>query len=172
MVIYNKPLDDRIVVFGQSCVGKTTFATTLKDHKYYCFDALFQWHLIETLGLSIEANFKHIKEICIGDRFVLDGWHLADRNGNYLPEGAAVYVIYAPYQKIIGQYRVPVSNEQEHWPMFIKWYYEVPYEYLPGTRYFLNDGKFIETTRQQYYSFLEQNRQTEDSSGIQGRNLI
>ena len=58
-------MNDKIVVFGQSCSGKTTFAKTLTDHEYYCFDALFQWHQIEGLGLSIEDNLKHIQTVCI-----------------------------------------------------------------------------------------------------------
>lgn len=157
-VICNKPLDDRIVVFGQSCVGKTTFALQLLEHRYYCFDALFQWHLIETLGLSTEANFRHIQSVCDAPRFVLDGWHLADREGRFLPVGAAAYVVYAPYETIISQYRVPVASPTEHLPMFGKWYYEINYDELPGTRYFSNEGEFVETTREDYVTFLARSR--------------
>ena len=32
--------DDKIVLFGMSCVGKTTFAKELVNHSYYCFDDL------------------------------------------------------------------------------------------------------------------------------------
>ena len=48
-----QPLNKRIVCYGMSCVGKTTFAKQMHS-KYHCFDALFQWHLIEAFGLSIK----------------------------------------------------------------------------------------------------------------------
>lgn len=153
-IICDRPLDDRIVVFGQSCVGKTTFALQMLERTYHCFDALFQWHLIETLGLSIEANFRYIQGVCSGPRWVLDGWHLADKKGRYLPPGAVAYVVYAPYQQIISQYRVPVAIPTEHLPMFRKWYYEINYDVLSGVRYFRNDGDFLETSREDYFTFL------------------
>src|SRR4051812_21762650 len=110
-----KPSDGRIVVFGQSCVGKTTFAKQLNGHVYHCFDELFHWHLIETFGLSIESNLVHIRNVCqASDKFVLDGWHLSDKDGLFLPAGAVVYVVYAPYDQIISQYRVPVYEHEEH----------------------------------------------------------
>src|SRR5688572_27802877 len=103
-----KPIDDRIVVWGMSCVGKTTFSSLLREHRYYCFDALFQWYLVETLGLSCEANLRHIQNSCNAQKYVLDGWHLSDSNGELLPYGACVYVVIASYKKIIEQYRVEV----------------------------------------------------------------
>lgn len=150
-----KPLDDRIVVFGQSCVGKTTFAKQLTEHTYQCFDQLFHWHLIETFGLSIETNLAHIRNTCQAcTRFVLDGWHLSDKEGSFFPPGAAAYVIYAPYNQIISQYRVPVYEHEEHRAMFDKWYFRVDYTKLPGTRYFRNDGEFLETTEIDFGRFL------------------
>lgn len=138
--------DDKIVVFGQSCVGKTTFAKTLEDHFYYCFDAMFRWEQIETLGLSIEANFKKIQQTCTADKYVLDGWHLADKEGLFLPEGARVYVVYAPYDQIIEQYRVEVWNHEQHRPMYHRWYREIDYAKL-NARYWhcLGDSVFLET---------------------------
>lgn len=157
-IICNKPMDDKIVVFGQSCVGKTTFATSVNTHTYYCFDHLFRWHDIETLGLSIEANLKYIQSVCADPRFVLDGWHLSDKEGFWLPAGAAVYVVYAPYKQIISQYRVPVLSEDEHTPMFRRWYCEIDYGTLPGIRYFSNEGDFVERTPEEFTASLERSR--------------
>jgi GTPase SAR1 family protein len=150
-----KPLDDRIIVFGQSCVGKTTFAKELTGHVYHCFDQLFHWHLIETFGLSIETNLAHIHNTCqIHPKFILDGWHLSDKDGLFFPPGTVAYVVYATYDQIISQYRVPVFEHDEHRAMFDKWYKGVDYEKLPGTRYFRNDGEFIETTREGFDQFF------------------
>jgi hypothetical protein len=169
-IILLKPLDDRIVLWGMSCVGKTTFSQGLNDHQYYCFDAMFQWHLIETLGLSCEANLKHIKQQCSASRFVLDGWHLSDTNGRNMPSGACAYVIYAPYNYIIKQYRVQVDDPNQHLPMFLKWYNEVDYEKLPGVRYFRNSGEFVETNKEDFFKLLsEHNQGIVATSGIQGR---
>lgn len=148
-----KEIDDKIVIFGQSCVGKTTFALKANEHKYHCFDALFQWHLIETLGLSISKNLKHIQKICTEDKFILDGWHLADKNGLYLPKGSVVYVIWSQYEKIISQYRVPVIDKEEHRSMYNKWYCDVNYEILPSVKYFQNLGEFHEITKDQFDIF-------------------
>jgi len=162
-----QPLDDRIVVFGMSCVGKTTFAKQLMTHHYYCFDALFQWHEIETLGLAMIPTFERISEVCTEFRFVLDGWHLFDKEGRWLPTNAIVYVVYCPYQRVISQYRVPVAFPNEHISMFHKWYYDIAYDKFP-TRYFLNEGEFSETSRSDYLTFLECNRGTEGPSETPG----
>lgn len=151
-------MDDKIVVYGQSCVGKTTFATAIGTHAYYCFDYLFRWHDIETLGLSIEANLRHIRTTCTDPKYVLDGWHLADKEGQLLPPGAAVYVVYAPYKQIISQYRVPVLSEDEHRPMYGRWYCEIDYASLPGIRYFSNEGDFVERTAEEFTASLERSR--------------
>lgn len=143
-------LDDRIVLFGQSCAGKTTFAQTLKNHTYYCFDYLFQWHYIETFGLSISENFKYIQDHCVSEKFVLDGWHLSDKKGEYLPNGAAVYVIWAPYEKIISQYRVKVYHPDEHRSMYKKWYIDVDYDLFDNVRYFSNLDRFEEISRDEF----------------------
>ena len=155
-MILLKELDKKIVVFGMSCSGKTTFSKDLTEHSYYCFDALFQWHLIETLNLSTSENFKYIQQFCHADKFVLDGWHLADKEGRYLPRGVAVYVVWAPYQKIISQYRIPVTNPEEYWPMYNKWYCEIDFKKLPSVRYFQNINVFEEITREQFITFSKQ----------------
>ena len=152
-MIYNTPLDDKIVIFGMSCVGKTTFAKSLPNHYYYCFDALFNWHIIESLGLSIDENLKYIQEHCDKGRWVLDGWHLADSSGRFLPVGAKVYVIYADYSTIISQYRIEVHNKLEHWPMFQKWY-GIDYRQFDGVRFFENNGSFIETDYQAFCKIM------------------
>ena len=112
---------DKVVIFGMSCVGKTHFAQTLIEHCYYCFDALFDWDAIETMDLSISANLQAVKDACVGDRYVLDGWHLADKEGLYLPIGCTVYVLFADYERVIRQYRVEVRHPDEHRGMFEKW---------------------------------------------------
>lgn len=153
-----KSYDDRVVIFGQSCVGKTTFAKTMSQHTYYCFDYLFQWHLIETLGLSISSNLRHIKQIVNDEKFVIDGWHLADKEGQFLPDHSCVYVVWAPYEKIISQYRIPVADKAEHHQMYRKWYYEIDYDKFPSVRYFWNTGQFIEMTKAEFTTSLEHNR--------------
>lgn len=136
-----------------SCVGKTTFANTMKNHNYLCFDYLFDWSSTETLGLPIDSSLKGIA--CIAenyDCYVLDGWHLADFEGKLLPKGCTIYVVYSKYERIISQYRTPVRHPEEHRCMFDKWYNRVPYSDFPRVRYILNVGSFVETD---YTEFLE-----------------
>jgi len=149
--------DDKIVIMGMSCSGKTVFAKQFTDHHYYCFDSLFQWHTVETLGLSTEANMKHVSNFCNADRYVLDGWHLSDKKGKWLPEGSSVYVVYASYDHIIDQYRVPVRDREQHRHMFKKWYYEIDYPSL-SSRYFLNEGQFTETSEEEFLIYVKRNR--------------
>lgn len=158
-MVCKSPLDDRIIVFGMSCSGKTTFARQLIGHHYYCFDAMFHWHIIETLGLSSEVNLRHIAQQCIQPKYVLDGWHLSDKVGQFLPEGASVYVVYAPYDQIIRQYRVEVDHFDQHIQMFDKWYKQINYAGLPNVRYFLNCGDFVETSAQDFFILLQANNQ-------------
>lgn len=162
-----KPFDDKVVLFGQSCSGKTTFSKLLKEHNYYCFDELFQWHMVETLGLSTEANLCHVSNFCTASRYVLDGWHLADKEGRWLPD-ASVYVVYATYNQIIEQYRIPVSRQEEHWSMFKKWYHEIDYPSLKS-RYFLNEGQghnFVETSEGDFLQFLRDETKSSSNVGI------
>jgi GTPase SAR1 family protein len=150
-------MQDKIVVYGMSCSGKTTFARTLIEHTYHCFDAMFPWHLIETLGLSAFSALQHVQRQCTGDRYVLDGWHLSDKEGLLLPQGASVYVVYAPYERIISQYRVSVEDFWQHLSMFRKWYYEVDYDQLPCVHYISNEGQFVERSREHFLTLLKQN---------------
>lgn len=150
--------DDRIVLFGMSCSGKTTLAKTIYTHEYYCFDSLFQWHCIETFGLSITENFKYIQNQCVADKFVLDGWHLADSKGEYLPEGVVVYVVWAPYDHIVSQYRVKVYEHEEHRSMYKKWYLDIDYNRFSGIRYFSNLGKFEEISQNDFITFSRHNQ--------------
>ena len=149
--------NDKIVLWGMSCVGKTYFAHRLVEHEYYCFDAMFDWHSIETLGLSISANLKAVRKKCTANKFVLDGWHLSDKQGEYLPEDSVVYVIYADYATIISQYRIDVRHPNEFKHMFKRWYYEVPYHKFPRVRYWENVGRFIERSETAYQAFLQRN---------------
>lgn len=148
-----QPLDNKIVVWGMSCVGKTTFAGEL-DHHYYCFDALFHWRLIESLGLPVEENLLEVSKSCIAERYVLDGWTLADKEGDYLPKGASVYVVYAPYEQIISQYRIPIDDPEEFRGMYQQWY-GVNYKTL-GARYFRSEGlqSFVETGADEFYALV------------------
>lgn len=147
------PIDDKIVVMGQSCVGKTTFAKELNNHHYYCFDALFHWHSIEALGLSIKANLLYISDSCDSDKFVIDGWHLGGLD--IFPLDVTVYVVFASYRQIIDQYRIPVNNYAEHFSMFKKWY-QIDYESLPvPVKYFKNNGEFVEVSHDEFDKFVK-----------------
>jgi hypothetical protein len=150
---YHSNHSDRIIVMGMSCVGKTTFAKLLPN-RYICFDALFPWHQIEGFNLSISEALAHVNWFCTND-FTLDGWHLSDPTGLYFPWDCMVYVVYAPYEKIIGQYRVEVTDPNQHRPMFDKWYRGVDYPRLRcPVRYFENTGDFEERSVTDFYTFL------------------
>lgn len=125
-----------------SCCGKTTFAKQI-GHEYYCFDALFPWHEIETFGLSTANCLRGISDSCVADRYVLDGWHTSDSIGQFLPKDCTVYCLFADYDFIINQYRVPVKSHDTHMPMFRKWY-SIDYCQFPKVRYWRNDGTFTE----------------------------
>ena len=150
-----QPLDDRIVVWGQSCVGKTTFAR-LVPHNYLCFDSLFRWHEIEGLGLSCTANLQHIAGLIEAEtQCVLDGWHLSDPTVSLIPGGVAVYIVYAPYAQIISQYRVPVDDFEEHRGMFWKWYEKDFPVFTRTVRFIRNTGKsFLETSWGEFQTFM------------------
>lgn len=143
-------LCDRLVVFGMSCSGKTTMARSLTGREAYCFDSLFPWHDIESLGLPTGEAMRHVRGSCVAPRFVLDGWHLSDPAGDYLPAGSAVVVVYADYDFVVSQYRVPVADPGQHLPMYKKWYLDIDYKSLPGVRYFRNEGSFVETCRGEF----------------------
>jgi len=147
----------RVVIFGMSCVGKTTLAKLMTDHMYFCFDAMFNWHLVETLGMSIESNLKHVAILCDPvPNFVLDGWHLADKAGSLFPKDTTAYLLYDDYDSIIRRYRVPVLNQLQHMPMYQKWY---DLELSKPIRYIRNDGeKFVETTENEFKLLLERNQ--------------
>jgi hypothetical protein len=147
------PLDEKIIVWGQSCVGKTHFSQQL-DRPYLCFDALFRWHEIETLGFSPTKNLEYISSLMTGP-CVLDGWHLSDPHGGLMPRDAVVYILYAPYRQIIEQYRVPVREYYEHHMMFHRWYKIEPTAFQNKLRYVRNTvGSFIETTYEQFSAFM------------------
>lgn len=150
---------DKVVLWGMSCVGKTTFGQQMNDHRYLCFDALFDWYSIETLGLSTSTSLAGIADIMSKEeKIVLDGWHLGDIEGAYLPGDSTVYVLYADYERVINQYRIDVRHPEEHRHMFKRWYYEVPYERFPRVRYWENLGEFTEREAEEFQDFLEANR--------------
>jgi hypothetical protein len=161
-----EPHSPKIVIFGVSCSGKTTLARLITTHAYTNFDALFHWHALETLGASIDLNLQEVRKSCIAPKFVLDGWHLADPTGEFLPIGSAVYVVYTSYLRVSENYqnrsawRGYEKTFWQHAPMFHKWYFEVPYhEMTVPVRYFENlEDEFAERDRRQYDDFLERNR--------------
>ena len=155
MISLLNPLDNRIVVWGQSCVGKTHFSQLLKTHEYMCFDHLFRWHDIETLGLSCSANLEYIASLMQEhEKCVLDGWHLSDPIGRLIPDGVAIYVLYAPYAQIIEQYRIPVGRFDEHYTMFQKWYEIDPAAFSNKLRFFRNTaGPIVESSLDMFREF-------------------
>ena len=146
-----KEHDDKIVVLGMSCVGKTTFSKSLSKHTHKCFDARFPWHEIETLGMSISSALQNVARQCYENKFVLDGWHSTDLEGRYMPE-SKVYVIYSTYGHIVDQYRKKVNFYSEFFHMYKKWY-----SYRnPNARYFFNNGQFIETNFEEYLEIVQE----------------
>lgn len=144
---------ERIVIYGMSCVGKTTFAQSIPN-SYLCFDALFPWHTMETLGLSFDVAMKKVKSECeLNVSFVLDGWHLGDEQGVYFPSNTTAYVLIAPYCRIISQYRVQVDDPNQHLGMFKKWY---SIKYPSPTRYFVNEGCFKEISESDFLEIKNQ----------------
>lgn len=158
MIEASKPHADGIVIYGMSCSGKTTLANSLLSHQYFCFDAMFHWHDIETLGLSITENLRTINEnieVASG-RWVLDGWHLADAKCQLVPTDATIYVVFARYPDIINQYRVVVSDPQEHLGMYRKWYSPGNFSGLSEVRYFYNNGSdFLETDETEFQDVVK-----------------
>ena len=105
MLLFKKPVDLKICVYGMSCVGKTTFAKNLRNHSFVGFDENFPWHYIETFNQSISSSLKNITEIASKHQnFVIDGWHLSDLRGKYLLEDTVVYLVYANYKFIIENF--------------------------------------------------------------------
>lgn len=137
-----------------SCVGKTTFAKTI-DRQYICFDALFPWYDIELFGLSTSASLKSIRDSCIGS-FVLDGWHLSDSVGKYLPVGTTVYCLFADYEFIVKQYRIPVTEYDEFRMMFHRWYNK-SLKFI-DVRYWKNTGTFDEVSKDDFFIWLDNNQ--------------
>jgi hypothetical protein len=146
-------LPNKIVILGMSCVGKTTFAKSL-GRQYYCFDMMFQWHQIETFGLSLSENLKFVQTTCVGDRFVLDGWNLADAYGEFFPVGATPCVVFSSYDRILGQYRIPVMSRSEYAPMYLNWY-GLDFERFRNVCYIENCGEFVERTADYFRSFRD-----------------
>ena len=136
-----------------SCSGKTYFANLL-EHQYFCFDAIFPWHQIETLGLSTSAALENVSKK-MSDRCIVDGWHLSDIEGKHFPEGTTRYVIYCSYKQIIDQYRVEVVQFMQHFHMYEKWY---PVDFKGETRYFRNNSDFVETSKEEYLRVVDMSK--------------
>jgi GTPase SAR1 family protein len=137
-------VDDKIILYGMSCSGKTTFAQLLKNHKYFCFDAFFHWHEIESLGLSAKNSLQKIVEMLSHEeKYVLDGWHLSDKSLSLIPLDAKVYVIYSDYDSIIKNYRTPIYGPLAFDNMYNEWYWNLEAKI---SRYIRNEGCFRETS--------------------------
>ena len=113
----------KVILWGMSCVGKTTYAKSL-DLPYFCFDYLFPWNLVESFpDLSMDEAIKNtIRTLSKESSYVLDGWHLSDIKGTLLPEDCEIHVLYDHHQNIIDRYRVPVVALDGHKEMYKKWY--------------------------------------------------
>lgn len=136
-----------------SCVGKTTFAKII-GHPYICFDALFPWYEIELFEASTSASLKYVRDSCVGEKFVLDGWHLSDIKCQYLPIESTVYCLYADYDFIIRQYRISVCEYEEFRMMFGRWYNKQCVN-LQNVRFWKNTGTFDETNKNDFLIWLD-----------------
>ena len=134
------PLPQRIVIFGQSCSGKTTFARSLPVHEHVEFDRYFPWHVYEAFGGDHRRLLAEVLTHCPPAPHALDGWHLSDAGGECLPSGHSVVCVYCDYERLVSQYRIPVSDPEEFRRMHTRWYREVDYAALPGVRFFRNGG--------------------------------
>jgi hypothetical protein len=151
--------DEKIIIWGMSCVGKTTFAKRIsksEGHQHICFDAHFPWHAIEALGMAPSSSLKHIVEIFrdCPTRFVVDGWHLS--GPSCIPDDVAVYVLVAQYHRVINQYRVPVDHQDQHLNMYKKWYLDPDFGVFPNVRYWENNGEFLEIDHGRFTSLSNQ----------------
>jgi hypothetical protein len=139
----------RIVVFGMSQVGKTTYAKSL-DLPYACFDYMFPWPLVESFpDLSIDEALKDVVAR-LPEHCVLDGWHLSDIQGNLLSEDCEIHVLFDHHQNIIDRYTVPVVALDNHSEMYKKWYGDIN----DSTRtkfYRIHCGKAPELTTFEYF---------------------
>lgn len=162
--------DDRIVIMGMSCVGKTEMARRISKvgHQHICFDAFYPWHDVETLGLSTRTAVRYVVDQCSAERFVLDGWHLSALDRHALPEATVVYVLYAKYDRIIDQYRVVVPDRNQHRPMFKKWYLDFDYSTLLRVRYWENTGEFEERSREDFVRFCSSQPRSLQTQGQAG----
>jgi GTPase SAR1 family protein len=159
-VIYSMgSLDDQIVLMGMSCVGKTTFASVLKERGYAVshFDAQYTYNLTGLAGVSRIKNWARIIRGCEG-KFVLDNWTTEDKLGQVLYEAkpdACIYVLYDLYPNILDRYRVPVTGEDAHFMMYKKMYSEVPFEDYKRVRFFRVHGQtYDEYTVGEFREFI------------------
>lgn len=116
-------MNNKIIVWGMSCVGKTTYAKSL-NLPYFCFDYLFPWSLVETFSdLSIEKALEYVVTECEkSSDYILDGWHLSDIEGKFIPQDCQVHVLYDHHHNIIDRYRVSIVSLDNHREMYRKWY--------------------------------------------------
>ncbi len=164
------PLDDKLVLMGMSCVGKTSMAHELKTHQYYSFDAQFKYGL-KVPGISRKKNWQLILDRCTENKFVLDNWSTEDVLGKTIyhkyPD-ACICVVFDRYQDILRRYRVPVTGKDAHYKMYEKMYCEIPFEDYQRVRYFRWDqGNYVEYLEKEFgfREFIQQNL-TRDPGGV------
>jgi hypothetical protein len=135
-----KPLDDKIVLMGMSCVGKTTLGQKLKSEgrTLYHFDPQYNYKLAGMVGFSPRKNLKKIIQNCPADQFVLDNWSTEDKQGALLYEEcpeACICVVFDTYPNILARYRCDVKGEDGFYMMYEKMYCKVPFEEYPRVRF-------------------------------------
>lgn len=133
------PLHDKLVLMGMSCVGKSTFAAQLKDHKHHSFDARYRYNLDGLPGISKRKQWERIARGCTEPRWVLDNWSTEDLFGETLfsvhPD-ACVVVLFDSLPNILKRYRVPVTAQDGHLGMWSKMYRETPFVMYSRVRFF------------------------------------
>lgn len=146
------PLDDKLVLMGMSCVGKTTLASSLVREGYvlHSFDYRYKYHLSGLPGVGKRRQWEKIIGDCVEPRFVLDNWTTEDRLGGILFDkcpDACLVVLFAGLADILKRYRVPVKGKDAHKTMYDKIYRSTPFEEYPKVRFVeVVGGRYLEHT--------------------------
>lgn len=128
-------------------MGKTTFALQLRDHHYYCFDQLFPWSAVEFFGSCPLTSLRMVNQSCKAVKFVVDGWHLSDIEGQLIPENTKIYIIYSDYETMFRHYRKEPLNYNDHLETYHQWYSAS----FIDCRFFRNINRcFVETDEKEF----------------------
>lgn len=154
-------LDPKIVTMGMSCVGKTTWAQSLKSsgYSYHSFDHQYAYNLAGLPEISRVKNWRKIARNCCGDRWVLDNWTTEDHLGKVLFEehpDCCLCVLFDSRKNILSRYRVPVSGPDAFEMMYDKMYRYMEFERYPKARYIHSDGSsHREVCLKEFREFVE-----------------